>query len=812
MHEGFRILDRRWVLFETLGQGGMGIVFRGRHHMLDDEVAVKCLSPGFLHLNDELLSRFRKEGKAATLVKDPHVIAVRDLSEDAGVHFIIMEYVQGANLRELVHRHGSLKLADALRIAYGLALGLAAIHESGLVHRDIKPGNALVAADGRIKVADLGLVKFVEDESFLTMSGTSLGTKQYMAPEQFEAPQEVDASADVYALGATLYFLLTGEDPVPQGTFLQVARFVHENPFPDVRKARPDVPASVSKLIQDCTCLEPGDRLQSGRRVAAYLKKLLGSRAGSQVSPTVLRRVAECIEERNESAPPPADTMARIQELLKQRGQFGSPPLAQNAPQARAHAGAAQVLVPGSRLTRRRRSQRKRWTNTALNLAVAAGLAWGGVKLFEWLNRQGVVDRENTAAAQADSPSVEGPTEAAADEVLRAPSPDALDVDLAFDPGRYRGRFDALPDKERLRGNGGKGTANAVAAGLAWLAAHQDQSGAWDCDRFDKHDPLYADIEIGEVGGGDHHQDVGVTGLALLAFLGDGHTTRTGKYVENVERAVAWLLDQQEEDSGLFGESMGTAFLYDHAIATEAICEAYYFARSPDLKKAAQAAIDYSSEARNPYSAWRYRVPPDGDSDTSVTGWMIRAMKAAEEAGLTVDGEAYAAAIAFLDEMTDQGTGRVGYTQRGSPSSRVPRINQEKYPTESGEALTAVALVTRLLAGQDPENEPVIMEHAALLHHKLPQWEANGFTNDMYYWAHGTQAMFQIGGRHWDKWNEAMKKTVVESQRQYGPRAGSWDPIGPWGYSGGRVYSTAMMLFCLEIYYRAPRILDEGDE
>ncbi|MEM8712165.1 MAG: protein kinase, partial [Planctomycetota bacterium] len=121
MHEGFRILDRRWVLFETLGQGGMGVVFRGKHHVLDEEVAVKCLNPGLLHAGGELLSRFRKEAKAATLVKDPHVVTVRDLAEDGDVHFIVMEYVKGVNLRELVHRHGPLKLVDALRIALALA-------------------------------------------------------------------------------------------------------------------------------------------------------------------------------------------------------------------------------------------------------------------------------------------------------------------------------------------------------------------------------------------------------------------------------------------------------------------------------------------------------------------------------------------------------------------------------------------------------------------------------------------------------------------------------------------------------------------
>ncbi|MEM8711986.1 MAG: hypothetical protein AAGG01_13635, partial [Planctomycetota bacterium] len=176
---------------------------------------------------------------------------------------------------------------------------------------------------------------------------------------------------------------------------------------------------------------------------------------------------------------------------------------------------------------------------------------------------------------------------------------------------------------------------------------------------------------------------------------------------------------------------------------------------------------------------------------------------------LRIDEEAYVAALQFFDEMTDEGTGRVGYTERGSPSSRVPGMNQEKYPTDSGEALTAVALLCRFFLGQNPDDNKVMKDHAELIIRRLPKWEPEKFGCDMYYWYYGSYAMFQMGGKYWKEWNKAMKPAVVESQRKDGGKTykGSWDPVGPWGYAGGRVYSTATMVLCLEVYFRYAKVL-----
>jgi len=366
--------------------------------------------------------------------------------------------------------------------------------------------------------------------------------------------------------------------------------------------------------------------------------------------------------------------------------------------------------------------------------------------------------------------------------------------------GKFGNRFGG---KKNLKAAGGSGTEQALKDGLDWLAKHQDPDGKWDVDEFMKHDPPGEECD----GPGEALHDVGMTGLALLAFLGDGNTTIRGEYKDNVNRGVAWLKGQQDRDTGLLGEAIGHGYMYNHAIATLAICEAYYFSKSPLIKRTAQDAINFITRARNPYSAWRYDYPPTGENDTSVTGWMVFALKSAQEAGLEVDPAAFQGALTWIDEVTDPGTGRVGYDSVGSASSRIERIN-DHYPPEKGEAMTAVGLLCRFFLGQDPDEEEIMARHADLMREMLPEWDPDGYGCDMYYWYYGTYAMFQMGGsKYWKPWNEAMKDAVLKSQRKDGSYRGSWDPIGPWGYAGGRVYSTACMVLCIEVYFRYAKVL-----
>lgn len=363
--------------------------------------------------------------------------------------------------------------------------------------------------------------------------------------------------------------------------------------------------------------------------------------------------------------------------------------------------------------------------------------------------------------------------------------------------GKYGGRFGDG------RGGGGRRRLQPnLDAGLRWLAAHQDADGMWDSDEFMKHDP--ADDPCSGPGGALH--DVGVSSLALLSFLGDGNTMRVGKYRDVVTRGVRWLRDVQDFDNGCVPAPIGKHYLYDHALATLALSETYALSPLAVLRQPARNALAFCSRARNPYGAWRYDVPPIGDADTSVTGWMIFALEAGREAGLQVEEEALTAGLAWIDQVTDPATGRVGYDSVGSASSRIAGVN-DRFPTDSGEAMTAVGLLCRFFLGQTPKEHPIMERHADLLLTRLPEWDPEGRGCDMYYWYYGSYAMWQMGGRWWKRWNAALEPTILDSQRRDGAHAGSWDPVGPWGHAGGRVYSTAMMTLCLETSFRYSRLV-----
>ena len=159
-----------------------------------------------------------------------------------------------------------------------------------------------------------------------------------------------------------------------------------------------------------------------------------------------------------------------------------------------------------------------------------------------------------------------------------------------------------------------------------------------------------------------------------------------------------------------------------------------------------------------------------------------------------------------LKEVTDESNGRVGYSEYGNLSSRITGVN-DHFPAEKGEAMTAVGLLVRMFMGEtDPKKSPILKKHGDLMLRTLPEWDPDGFGSDMYYWYYGSYAMYQLGGTHWKKWEAALKKTILENQRKDGDEKGSWDPVGPWGYAGGRVYSTALMALCIEVYFRYGKV------
>jgi hypothetical protein len=362
------------------------------------------------------------------------------------------------------------------------------------------------------------------------------------------------------------------------------------------------------------------------------------------------------------------------------------------------------------------------------------------------------------------------------------------------------------------RGNGSKEripTDPQMKAGLDWLAKHQDVDGdgKWDCDDYMKHDPANDRCD----GPGNQLYDVGVSGLALLSFLGAGYTDRGPKdtpFVQNVRKGLRYLIRTQDPD-GCFGPRTSKHFMYNHAIASLAMAEAYWLTRNVRYKRPAQKALDFIARSRNSYAAWRYE-PRGGENDLSVTGWMIMALKSGKYAGLLIDPDAFEGARRFVDTMTDPEYGIAGYDSPGGGSAR-PEGMQDKFPVDKTASMTAVAILTRIFLGEDLKSD-MIRKGAGVCAERLPKWDPEDGSIDMYYWYYGSLALFQVGGTPWKKWNKAMVPAIVKSQHQKGSgsRSGSWDPIGPWGMDGGRVYSTAMMVMCLQVYYRYDRVVGIG--
>jgi hypothetical protein len=367
-------------------------------------------------------------------------------------------------------------------------------------------------------------------------------------------------------------------------------------------------------------------------------------------------------------------------------------------------------------------------------------------------------------------------------------------------PGRFG-------DGRGKKGNGGAGTSGkapgteiVVDKALRWLRAHQSPDGRWDGDGFDAQ---CKGVKCSGVGEATH--DAGLTGLALLAFLGKGHTHQAGEFSGAVRGGLKFLRSIQDAE-GCIGTRTSQHFQYDHAIATLAMAEAYGMTSALNLRAPAQQAVDFIHKSRNPYLAWRYGVR-DGDNDTSVTGWMVMALKSAKMAGLEVDPGAFRDAATWVDKMTDPEFGKVGYQHRGGMPARTTAM-ETRFPASQSESLTAVGVLTRIFCGQDPKTEPAIQKGLALMRRQLPKWDTDAGTIDMYYWYYGTLATFQAGGESWQEWNRAMKPAIVDRQRSETDACteGSWDPEDPWAPEGGRVYSTAVMCLCLEVYERYPRV------
>ena len=345
--------------------------------------------------------------------------------------------------------------------------------------------------------------------------------------------------------------------------------------------------------------------------------------------------------------------------------------------------------------------------------------------------------------------------------------PESLRARKAADRLKVAQPFGATPESEA-----------AVAAALAWLARVQCSDGRWDAaDHGAGRETRTLGHDRGGAGG---RADTGITGLALLAFLGAGETHLEGEHCLAVQHGLEYLLASQAADGNLAGDAELFARMYCHGIATLALSEAYALTGDQRLLPGLKRALAYTIEAQHVGGGWRYQ--PYDQGDLSQFGWQLMALRSAEIAGLPIPPETRGRSQRFLRSVS---SGRSYGLASYRPGDRTSRT------------MTAEALVCRYFL--EAENSPAALDEAA--RNIMGELPGTGPAN-LYYWYYATLAMFQRQGGDWERWNAALQQELLNSQRFDGDAVGSWDPNCVWGGYGGRIYSTAMATLSLEVYYR----------
>ena len=261
----------KYKLLKRLGKGGMGEVFLGEDTKLGRKAAIKVLSKA-LAGREDFVARFYKEARAMARVSHENAVSVYDVDQDQNIHFVAMEFIDGQSMQKWMDDKGTLSVGDAVHVTLRCAEALQFAHSQNLIHRDIKPDNIMLTSKGKVKVADFGLAKATDEDLSMTASGTGLGTPYYMAPEQARNAKHVDNRADIYALGVTFYYFLTGKLPFTGSSTVEVITAKDKGRFESARKLNPQVPDRLDLFLAKMMDKDPERRFKDCEEVIQVLR------------------------------------------------------------------------------------------------------------------------------------------------------------------------------------------------------------------------------------------------------------------------------------------------------------------------------------------------------------------------------------------------------------------------------------------------------------------------------------------------------------------------------------------------------------
>ncbi|MBS4032143.1 MAG: PASTA domain-containing protein [Clostridiales bacterium] len=287
-----KILGNRYQVVEKIGDGGTAFVFMGLDNLLNRNVTIKVLRPEYVS-DQDFVRRFRREAQAAASLSHPNIVSIYDVGYEEGIHYIVMEYIKGQSLKELIGEMGHLPVRMAADYACQIAHALQNAHRHGIIHRDVKPHNILISEEGRVKVADFGIAQAVTS-STVTYDGAILGSVHYFSPEHARGGQTGEKS-DIYSLGVVLYEMLTGRVPYDGDSPVSVAVKHIQEPFPDPQEINTQLPSVISNIIRKAVEKEPEKRYQSAREISDELSAWL---QGREIKPSELR------SQKSQPAPP----------------------------------------------------------------------------------------------------------------------------------------------------------------------------------------------------------------------------------------------------------------------------------------------------------------------------------------------------------------------------------------------------------------------------------------------------------------------------------------------------------------------------